>query len=56
MSIASIDNSKKIVLTEQEKLRRKEDIARRRKLQADQKQENDKVSRRLGSLHLTMSR
>jgi hypothetical protein len=39
------DHSKKMVLTEQEKIRRKEETARRRKLQADQRQENDKVGR-----------
>jgi len=35
-----------MVLTEQEKMRRKEETARRRKLQADQRQENDKVRKR----------
>lgn len=46
-SPASAESSKKADdLTDMEKARKREENARRRKLQADQKQENDKVRRR----------
>jgi hypothetical protein len=38
------DTGKKIILSDLEKQRKKEENARRRKLQMDQKMENDRVS------------